>query len=211
MKFRLQLTYQPIGIQSPMATRTELSPSATRIADAAQALIQQVGYNGFSFEHISKAVGMRKASVHHHFASKSELGVVVVQRYNRQFEDALRQILTLVKSAPDRLRAYADLFDKTFGTEHTLCVCGMLGSESHSLDAAINVEVKRFFQLNLEWLTDVIDEGLSSGTLRSPFEANVVAETLLSLLEGAMLVGRSLSAPRGPRSTSDVFISSMVS
>ena len=194
-----------------MSTFPELSPSATRIADAAQALIQHVGYNGFSFEHISKAVGMRKASVHHHFASKSDLGVAVVQRYNRQFEDALRQILTMVKSAPDRLRAYSDLFEHTFGSKQSLCVCGMLGSESHSLDAAINVEVQRFFQMNLEWLTDVIQEGLTSGTLRSPFEAQVVAETLLSLLEGAMLVGRSLSAPRGPRFTSDVLISSMVS
>jgi len=194
-----------------MSTRTELSPSATRIADAAQALIQQVGYNGFSFEHISKAVGMRKASVHHHFASKSDLGVVVVQRYNRQFEDALRQILTLVKSAPDRLRAYSDLFENTFGKKQTLCVCGMLGSEANSLDAAINIEVQRFFQLNLAWLTDVIEEGLASGTMRSLFEAQVIAQSLLSLLEGAMVVGRNLSAPMGPRATSDVFISSMVS
>ena len=58
----------------------ELSPSALRIVDAAQGLIQEVGYNGFSFEHISQAVGMRKASVHHHFASKADLGVAVVQR-----------------------------------------------------------------------------------------------------------------------------------
>ncbi len=193
-----------------MSIRSDLSPSATRIADAAQALIQDVGYNGFSFEHISQAVGMRKASVHHHFASKSDLGVAVVQRYNRQFEDALRQILTLVKSAPERLHAYADLFENTFGSKQTLCVCGMLGSESNSLDAAINREVKRFFQLNLAWLTDVIDEGLTSGTMQSRFEARVVAETLLAVLEGAMLVGRSLSAPLGPRHTSDVFIASMV-
>ena len=47
-----------------MNSRTELSPSAQRIAEVAQNLVQEVGYNGFSFEHIAKEVGMRKASVH---------------------------------------------------------------------------------------------------------------------------------------------------
>ncbi len=207
-------TYQLIGMQSnqdaAMTTRTELSPSAQRIADAAQTLVQEVGYNGFSFEHIAKVVGMRKASIHHHFGSKADLGVTVVQRYTHQFDDALRQILTSVKSAPKRLQAYADLFETTFENNQHLCVCGMLGAESNSLDAAVNVEVKHFFQLNLAWLNDVIQEGLSSGTLQSQHGAKALAQTLLALLEGAMLVGRSVTSPMGPRRMCDVFLSSVI-
>ncbi|MCL6483921.1 TetR/AcrR family transcriptional regulator [Janthinobacterium lividum] len=193
-----------------MTTLQELSPSAERIADAAQVLVQQVGYNGFSFEHISQLVGMRKASIHHHFASKVDLGVTVAQRYTHQFDGALRQILTAVKPAPQRLQAYADLFETTFMNDHHLCVCGMLGAESNSLDAAVNLEVRHFFQLNVAWLTDVIQDGLASGSLKSAQGAPVLAETLLSLLEGAMLVGRSLKSPLGPRRISDVFLSSLI-
>jgi len=190
-----------------MSFDTELSPSATRIANVAQALLQQVGYNGFSFEHISQAVGMRKASVHHHFSSKVALGVAIVQRYTVQFEEALRQVDKQGVSAPQRLLAYADLFETTFRHEHQLCVCGMLGAEADSLDETIKSEVTRFFDMNLSWLTLAFQEGQTAGTLRSPHSAKALAETLLSLLEGAMLVGRSVSQPMGPRQTCEVFLS----
>ena len=193
-----------------MNTRTELSPSAERIADVAQALVQEVGYNGFSFEHISQAVGMRKASVHHHFASKVDLGVMVVQRYTKTFQDALQRVHRERASAPERLLAYADLFDTTFNDKHQLCVCGMLGAESNSLDPALNVEVKRFFQINLDWLNSVIEEGLTQGVLRSPHDAKALSETLLALLEGAMLVGRHVPAPIGPRRVCEVFLSGLI-
>jgi TetR/AcrR family transcriptional repressor of nem operon len=193
-----------------MNTHTELSPSAQRIADVAQALVQEVGYNGFSFEHISQAVGMRKASIHHHFGSKVDLGVTVVQRYTGQFEQALRNVQNQFTSAPERLLAYADLFETTFQNNQHLCVCGMLGAESNSLDASLKSEVKRFFQINVAWLNHVMDEGLASGSLRSPHDAKVLAETLLSLLEGAMLVGRSMSAPIGPRHACEVFLSGLI-
>jgi TetR/AcrR family transcriptional repressor of nem operon len=190
-----------------MSFDTELSPSATRIANVAQALLQQVGYNGFSFEHISQAVGMRKASVHHHFSSKVALGVAIVQRYTVQFEESLRQVDKQGVSAPQRLLAYADLFETTFRHEHQLCVCGMLGAEADSLDETIKSEVTRFFDMNLSWLTLAFQEGQTAGTLRSPHSAKALAETLLSLLEGAMLVGRSVSQPMGPRCACEVFLS----
>jgi TetR/AcrR family transcriptional repressor of nem operon len=190
-----------------MNTDTELSPSALRIADVAQALVQQVGYNGFSFEHISQVVGMRKASIHHHFSSKVVLGVAVVKRYTLQFEDALGHVDSQFRAPHDRLLAYADLFETTFGHDHSLCVCGMLGAESSSLDEALNTEVRRFFQMNLNWLQTVFQDGLNSGVLRQQHSAQALAETLLSLLEGAMLVGRSVSKPMGPRRACEVFLS----
>jgi len=193
-----------------MNTPTELSPSAQRIAEVAQALVQEVGYNGFSFEHIAQQVGMRKASIHHHFASKADLGVAVVQMYTHQFEYALQGILASAATAPQRLRAYAGLFEATYLNNRNLCVCGMLGAESNSLHETVKLEVQRFFQMNLAWLTDVVAQGLSSATLNSTWQAQELAETLLSLLEGAMLVGRSLSAPLGPCRAAEVFISSLM-
>lgn len=190
-----------------MNTRTELSPSAERIADVAQALVQEVGYNGFSFEHISQAVGMRKASIHHHFASKVDLGVTVVKRYTQQFEESLRQVNKRFTSASERLMAYADLFEATFQKNQDLCACGMLGAESNSLDELLNIEVKRFFQINLNWLTGVIQDGLTQGALQSKHDASELSQALLSLLEGSMLVGRYASKPLGPRHACEIFLS----
>lgn len=193
-----------------MKVHTELSPSALRIAEVAKTFVQEVGYNGFSFEHIAQAVGMRKASVHHHFASKSELGVAVVQRYTREFDNALRRIQSTIQSAPQRLQAYADLFETTFQDNQHLCVCGMLGAESNSLDPAVREEVRYFFQINRSWLSEVIDQGQARGSLHSTQSAGDLAESLLALLEGSMLVGRHLSKPMGPRRMLDVFVSGLL-
>ena len=57
----------------------------TAILDAAQDLIQRVGANAMSYQHISEAVGIRKASIHHHFPSKETLLEELIGRYSRQF------------------------------------------------------------------------------------------------------------------------------
>ncbi|HIE19064.1 TPA: TetR/AcrR family transcriptional regulator, partial [Candidatus Bathyarchaeota archaeon] len=36
-----------------------------------------MGYGGFSYSDLSKALGITKASIHHHFPSKEELGLAV--------------------------------------------------------------------------------------------------------------------------------------
>ncbi|WP_257998927.1 TetR/AcrR family transcriptional regulator [Fischerella thermalis] len=43
----------------------------TQILDTAQDLIQRVGVNAMSYQDISEAVGIRKASIHYHFPSKA--------------------------------------------------------------------------------------------------------------------------------------------
>ena len=46
--------------------------------------------------------------------------------------------------------------------------------------------------------------------LASAHDAKLLAETLLSLLEGSMLVGRSVSKPLGPRRACEVFLSGLI-
>ena len=41
--------------------------TAERIVHEARNLIMTRGYNGFSYADIAEAVGIRKASIHHHF------------------------------------------------------------------------------------------------------------------------------------------------
>lgn len=188
---------------------SELTASAERIVDAGEALIQRLGYNGFSYEDVAKMVGIRKPSIHHHFPSKLELGVVVAQRYTHRFRQALLDIEGRQARAPERLRAYAQLFETTYAENRRLCVCGMLGAESDSLPAEINAEVRRFFEINVAWLEDVIANGQQAGSLVPGISAPDWAETMLATLEGAMLVGRGLQSSRGPRQLMDILLASV--
>ncbi len=188
---------------------SEISATAERVVDAAEGLIQARGYNGFSYDDVARLVGIKKPSIHHHFATKSELAAVVAQRYTHRFKELLLQIEGRSVKAAERLSAYAALFEKTFSTEKHLCVCGMLGAESSSLPDMVNHEVERFFDVNLDWLTQIADDGQRAGQLTSKLSPQHIAETYLSLLEGAMVVGRGMQKASGPAIVADHFLKTL--
>lgn len=177
---------------------SDASPTAEKVLDAAEGLLQQRGYNGFSFDDVALLVGIKKPSIYHHFATKAELASVVAQRYTHRFRAALLDIEDRHARAPERLAGYVALFEKTFAQDQRLCVCGMLGAEAQSLPPEVSVEVRRFFEANLVCLTQVMTEGQNAGLIRSQPAAGVLAEAFLCALEGAMVVGRGLASVRGP-------------
>src|SRR3990167_1165999 len=103
-----------------------------QILDSAQFLLQHYGYNAFSFDDIAKKVGIKKPSIHHHFASKALLGVEVIKRYREQFNMVLQSISEKHSDALTRLEDYIQLFVKTYKEERKFCLCGMLGAEIDS-------------------------------------------------------------------------------
>ncbi|MCC7006463.1 MAG: TetR/AcrR family transcriptional regulator [Ottowia sp.] len=189
---------------------SDISAAATRVVDAAERLIQVHGYNGFSYDDISREIGIKKPSIHHHFATKAELVRIVIQRYTDTFRGALNAIEISDSGAIARLFGYVDLFSQTYEKDQRLCVCGMLGAEVKSLSEAAAQEVQSFFQMNLDWLTKIIRNGSQSGELRftsSSPEAHAYA--LLSTLEGAMIVGRGLAINNAPALAGRTYISNL--
>jgi AcrR family transcriptional regulator len=49
-----------------------------RILDSAQRLTQTRSFDGFSFQDIASEVGVRKASLYHHFESKDDVAVAML-------------------------------------------------------------------------------------------------------------------------------------
>ena len=188
---------------------SEISPTAERVVDAAEGLVQQHGYNGFSYDDVAQLVGIKKPSVHHHFPKKGELVAMVAQRYTHRFREALLNIEGSHATAPGRLNAYAALFELTFAKDRRLCVCAMLGAESDSLPDPVAIEVERFFKVNLDWLTMVVADGQHAALITSRSAAPDLAEAYLCALEGSMVVGRGMRSPRGPAVIARTFLSTV--
>src|SRR6266436_1065650 len=53
--------------------------------DLAEAHIRHAGYRGFSFRDLAAELGIKSASVHHHFPTKASLAAAVVRRYGDRF------------------------------------------------------------------------------------------------------------------------------
>ncbi|RKU04279.1 TetR family transcriptional regulator [Burkholderia sp. Nafp2/4-1b] len=188
---------------------SEISEPAERVVDAAEDLVQRFGYTGFSYDDVARLVGIKKPGIHHHFPRKEELVVVVAQRYTHRFREELLAIEGRYQSPVDRLLAYTELFERTYRQDQKLCLCGMLGAEMASLPDSVAVEVNRFFSVNLSWLAEVIERGQAEGKIIDSQNANALAEACLSILEGAMIVGRGVGSVPGPAQVGAIFISSI--
>ena len=166
--------------------------TSERILDIAEELIQRYGYNGFSYDDIARAVGIRKPSIHHHFAAKADLGAAVVKRYTERFGKKLGTIERIQKTSHAQLESYIELFAMTYRQDRRLCLCGMLGAEADTLPEGVRQEIRSFFVMNREWLAQVLQNGRGAGEIFFTEPPERRALTFLSSLEGSMVVGRGL-------------------
>jgi len=173
----------------PRPATSSAPDTATRALDAAEQLVQQMGFNWFSYADIAEAVGIRKASLHHHFPSKADLGRALIVRYRERFTEELKRIDTLPVDAYGKLMRYAGLYEAVLRGDR-LCLCGMLAAEYASLPAPMQKEIRGFFDLNRKWLTGIIREGQRSRLFHTRDTPEGASFTLLGALEGAMLIAR---------------------
>jgi TetR/AcrR family transcriptional repressor of nem operon len=159
----------------------------------AEAIVRRVGYAAFSYADLADRVGIRKPSIHHHFRTKEDIGGALVEAYTVRFETDLADIIAASPRAPQRLRAYAGLY-RTGLEAGQGCLCGVLASELAGLPERVRLGVRRFFELNAEWLTMVLADGQAAGSIRADTDARSQAAAVLAGLEGAMLVGRALDS-----------------
>lgn len=168
--------------------------TAERALDVAERLVQVRGFNGVSYADVATEVGVTKAALHYHFASKSELGEALIDRYTARFAAALDDIDHRVTDAPAKISAYATIYFDVL-RQQRMCLCGMLAAEYQTLPVPMQHAVVRFFDLNETWLEGVLVQGRREGTLRHRGSARNAAQVVISTLEGAMLVARMHDDP----------------
>jgi TetR/AcrR family transcriptional repressor of nem operon len=163
--------------------------TASQILDVAERLVQIRGFNGFSYADIASELGISKASLHYHFAGKAELGQALVARYAARFAEALEGIDERGDDAVAKLEAYASIYAEVL-RDGRMCLCGMLAAEYDTLPKPMKNAILGFFDDSEAWLTDVLEQGEEEGSLRLEGRARDGAQTIVSGLEGALLVAR---------------------
>jgi TetR/AcrR family transcriptional repressor of nem operon len=179
--------------EQPGQTATQaaerLTGTSGRILDVAERLVQVRGFNGFSYADVAAELGITKAALHYHFASKAALGEALLDRYAARFGQALADLDASTAAAPDLLQGYAGLYLAVL-QDKRMCLCGMLAAEYQTLPEAMRESVVRFFDQNEAWLAAVLARGAADGSLRFAGPARDVARMIIGSLEGAMLVAR---------------------
>ena len=192
------------------ATTAKNAPpgTASRILDLAEKLVQQHGFNGFSYADIATELDIRKASVHHHFATKAILGGRLIERYRQRFALALVEIESTSDGPRTALERYVRLYTEAL-RDNRMCLCGMLAAEITALARPLRSALRRFFDENESWLARMLERGRRAGDFTFNGSAAAQARLVLGALEGSMLVARSYGEPARFESTAGLLLAGL--
>ncbi|CUX37162.1 MULTISPECIES: TetR/AcrR family transcriptional regulator [Rhizobium/Agrobacterium group] len=165
---------------------------ADDILRCARTLIIRGGYNSFSYADISNVVGIRNASIHHHFPSKSDLVCKLVEQYRQEAEAGIAELERNISDPLEQLRAYVGYWAGCIAdATHPFCVCALLATEIPVLPESVVLEVRAHFQSLSDWLTAVLERGAAKGRLVLTGTARANAEMFMATVHGAMLSARA--------------------
>ncbi|WP_041490876.1 TetR/AcrR family transcriptional regulator [Burkholderia cepacia] len=154
---------------------------------AAEGLMRTKGYAAFSYADLAETVGIKKASIHHHFPTKEDLGVAIVEAYVAKVRGEFERIEREHADAVRRLEAFFSVF-RASSEGGLLPLCGALAAEMTVLPSGLQKLTQLFFDMQLTWLTKVLDGGVKAGEIQAGPGTRQKAFQLLSLLEGASFI-----------------------
>ncbi len=169
---------------------------ADDILQCARTLIIRGGYNSFSYADISHVVGIRNASIHHHFPNKSNLVQKLVAQYRLEAEAGIAELERNISDPLEQLRAYIGYWQGCIAdATHPFCVCALLASEIPILPETVVTEIRAHFRDLSDWLTAVLQRGVTQGRFVLTGTARSNAEIFMATVHGAMLSARAHGDP----------------
>lgn len=174
----------------------ERSPKAREIMANTRQLLTVGGYKSFSYADLAERVGIRKASIHHHFPSKEDLVHAVVQEYRAEARAGMEAMDQQIHDPLIKVKGYADFWSACIkdGTS-SFCICVMLAVELPTLPADIAAEVTGYFSDLSDWLASLLRAGETQGVFKLNETAEVEASALMAGIHGAMLAARAFNNP----------------
>lgn len=171
--------------------------TADAILRCARTSIIAGGYNGFSYADIAAVVGIRKASIHHHFPTKVDLVRALVKQYRHEAQAGIAEIERHVSDPLDQLRSYTGYWESCIGDPETsYCLCALLATQIPVLPDEVVLEVRAYFRALSAWLASVLERGVRQGSITLTGDAHSEAEALMAAVHGAMLAARAYGDPQ---------------
>lgn len=166
--------------------------TSDEIINCARTLIISGGYNGFSYADIAKVVGVRNATIHHHFPTKSNLVRALIVNYRWEAQLGIAELERNVPEPVEQLRAYIQYWESCIADSSApFCVCALLATQLPVLPEEVALEVRAHFGTLSTWLASVLERGVAQGKIRLTTSASIEAEGFMATVHGAMLSARA--------------------
>lgn len=129
-------------------------------------------------------MNIKNAAIHYYFPSKSDLGVEIIERNIKAFNELTSQWKSL--NYKEQYYNYIHMHD-SFVNNHWVCIVGALASSCDTLPENMQSRLEHLINTILDWLTELLDVGKKQKDFSFPEEprtkALMVHSTLLSALQ----------------------------
>jgi TetR/AcrR family transcriptional repressor of nem operon len=180
----------------------------TALLDYAQSLVQRVGVNAMSYNDLSQAVGIRKASIHYHFPKKDDLIRALVERCQTAYGQHYSSIVESDHSARRKLEMIASVFEEGVRNDK-LCLIGMLSTEYASLSEPIQDATSAAVEHTTAIFAKAIRQGVREKVIAKKHDVSATAFGFLSFLLGAQILCRCTRNPSGFKKAARAYIESL--
>ncbi len=170
--------------------QTRLKNRKEQIVSLALELLKSKGFENFSYQDLAKELGITKASIHHHFPKKADLGVALCAAIQEWHKRAFAKITLADNSAMDKLEAYINGLLGFACGQSKVCPLSSLQADVASLPEEMKKALKKLDEHELTFIADILEQGRANNELM--FKGSAQHQALLFVLtcKGALQYSR---------------------
>lgn len=164
-----------------------------RVIEQAAPVFNQRGYWGSSLRDLMHATGLEKGGIYNHFSSKDELAAAAFEHNVGLMGERIAAALEGRRGAVERLLAITAVYRRFAVDPPFPGGCPILNAavESDDTHPAMRQQVQRAMDsLRVATIARIVQRGVERGELRAGTDPDAVATVIVSMLEGALMLGQ---------------------
>lgn len=161
----------------------------SQIIQIATNLIKEYGYDSFSYKDLSEAVGITKATLHHHFAKKEDLGIAVLQVIKEQLA-YLEEKTFEINDSKERLAFMFSCLRSTIEPKD-ICPISSMQAEYNVIPESLKEMISEISGIEIDFLAQILEAGRKDGSFDfqgSPLDKSLM---LMTSYKGAIMYARA--------------------
>ena len=173
---------------------TKAQRTRQQIIETSALVFNKKGYAGTSISDITKATGLTKGSIYGNFKDKNDLALCVFHYNSKRVAESFREGFRKAKSSIDVLMVFPDTFASIFDSILAGGGCPILNTllEADDTHLELHNEAKKIVYTIKKTIMHAIEAGKKKYEIALDVNAEAIANTLISLIEGAGAMSKTM-------------------
>jgi len=192
---------------------TKQHDTKTTLIKVGMELISTQGYNATGISAVLKQAGVPKGSFYHHFESKEDFGLAIIETFTERFLTRLDVYLSEENLTPlNRLRVFLEKGLVQLEA-HNFTAGSLIGDLAQELSAQ-NERFRSRLDAVMHSLSErfavCLREAQQTGELSSSADPRLIASLILSGWEGSVLRSKAMKSPKPVREFIDILFATVL-